>query len=54
MKEKYGIEGDASEADGRNFNQRHKGSSNNEDTIKLNQIILLKIEIKDSTRRNMK
>jgi hypothetical protein len=37
MNEKYGIQGDASEADGRNFNQGHKDSSNNKDKIKISQ-----------------
>jgi len=37
MSEKYGIQGDENEADGRNSNQGHKDFRNNEDTIKLIQ-----------------
>ena len=37
MSEKYGIQGDESEADGRNSNQGQKDFRNNEDTIKLIQ-----------------
>ena len=37
MSEKYGIQGDEGEADGRNSSQGHKDFRNNEDTIKLIQ-----------------
>jgi len=37
MSEKYEIQGDESEVDGRNSNQGNKGIRNNEDIIKLTQ-----------------
>jgi 16S rRNA U516 pseudouridylate synthase RsuA-like enzyme len=37
MNEKYEIQGDESEVDGRNSNQGNKGIRNNEDIIKLTQ-----------------
>jgi len=37
MSEKYEIQGDENEVDGRNSNQGNKGIRNNEDIIKLTQ-----------------
>jgi len=54
MSEKYEIQGDKCEVDGRNSNQGNKGIRNNEDIIKLSQNGVIKMVKKGSTRMKMK